>query len=214
MWTGDSNLSIRESLRAALDVHTPPPNSMARGRRASAMHQAQFPPQGQGQGHGQGQGQGQGQGISRGSAAAAVVSSAGQGRRVGGPGGPSSSSSGAARRQTALPRLPSYVQANTQAQAGTHTSAHTNTHTSTHTNTSTRRAATAPTAVSAAGREHSREGHGRPGPLDETNVTDRSRSGSNASSSSSNSSAATKAERTQPLSALRSRVRSGSRESR
>ena len=42
MWTGDSKLSIRESLRNALDVHTPPPNSVARIRRASAI----VPPQG------------------------------------------------------------------------------------------------------------------------------------------------------------------------
>lgn len=37
MWTGDSKMSIRESLKSALDVHTPPPNSVARIRRSSAM---------------------------------------------------------------------------------------------------------------------------------------------------------------------------------
>lgn len=39
MWTGDSSISIRDSLRSALDVHTPPANSVARVRRASALCQ-------------------------------------------------------------------------------------------------------------------------------------------------------------------------------
>ncbi len=38
LWTGDSNISIRDTLRTALDIHSPPPNSVARNRRVSKFY--------------------------------------------------------------------------------------------------------------------------------------------------------------------------------